>query len=522
MDWTDPLTLGLTLGSILLGLIAGVLLQKFVFEKQFQSKEKKILDKLAKDKRTLKIKQKEFESDIRNDLRRSRNNWDKEKKKSKSHIMTQLNQAFATDKESTRKNRYFDSQITELQKKIDQTSLKLKESAQYREEKAAAIQQIEAQKQESSVSLEEAKSTLQSKLEKTIEKEMGQTIETEFNRVQEELTDQYRLNLAQEIKTQAKNFVTENAILSISLSDDKMKGQIIGREGRNIRSFETITGTNIIIDETPSTILISGFDPIRKEIAKETIEQLLKEGKINPQKIEEVYLSNKNKVINNLKEKGFQAAKRLELKNFHPEVLRLIGKLSYHTYQGKTNLLQHIEDTVLLADSLSKDLEENPIIPKRAIFIHQLGRSLAHQVPGNIHQLTLKLAKKYNESEDIFKCLNQYQDWTQARTPYALITALSIEIANAKPGSLTETLKNYLLRQSEIETLLKEEKGIKKCYAYITGHHTRVWAASSETSEEAGFQISREFCHRVKEKTPLKGITTVVISFANKNFQYSL
>ncbi len=516
MDWTNPLTLTLTAGSAVAGLIIGVLIQKLVLEKRFQSKEKTILEKLEKDKRTLKNKQKEFELEFREELRRARGNWEKERKKSKTHILDQINNSQLQDKELIRKNRYFDSQITELEKKIQKTSSLIQETIAFCETK-------KPQEMPHSFTPEEARTALQEKLKNTIQKETEQAVQSQLEQLEQEIKKEHESRLANEIKAQAQNFVRENAVITLTLADDKLKGQIIGREGRNIRTFESITGTNIIIDETPSTIQLSSFDTLKKEVAKLSIEQLLKEGKINPQRIEEVYQESKNKILLALKEKGLESAKQLGIQNIHPQLLRLIGKLSYHTYLGKINLLQHIEDTVRLAESLAKDLKEDPTLPKRAIFLHQIGRALDHHHPKNVLALTLAQAKEHGESESLLRALSQHQDWRLATDPFSLITALSIETADLRPGSLTETLKNYLLRQEEIEKIFAAEEKLSKCYAFLTEHHTRVWMAiAKEADELGGHQKTRDFCYRVKEKVSLKGGISVVVACLNKNLHYSL
>ena len=523
MDWTSPLMLTLAASMSGAGLISGIFIQKLIFEKRFQSKEKTILDKLDKDKRDLKNKQKEFETEFREELRRARGNWEKERKKSKTHILDQINKSQFLDKELIRKNHYFDSQITELEKKMERTSSLIQESIAFCEIKKSQLENKQHEEAPRSLTPEEAKAVLQEKLKNTIQKETEKAVETQLNQLEQEIKKEHDSRLANEIKAQAQNFVRENAVITLSLADDKMKGQIIGREGRNIRSFESITGTNIIIDETPATIQISSFDTLKKEIAKLSIEQLLKEGKINPQRIEEVYQESKNKILLALKEKGWESAKQLGIQNVHPQLLRLIGKLGYHTYLGKINLLQHIEDTVRLAESLAKDLKEDPTLPKRAVFLHQLGRALDHHHAKNVLALTLAQAKEHSESEPLLRCILQHQDWRLATDPFSLITALSIETANLRPGSLTETLKNYLLRQEEIEKIFTAEEKLSKCYAFLTEHHTRVWMAiAKEANELGGHQRTRDFCYLIKEKVPLRGTISVVVSSLNKNLHYSL
>ncbi len=522
MDWINnnsTLIWSAIVGSI--GLVIGILCQKYVLEKRFNSKEKKIHDKLDKDKRNLKHKQKDVENEIRNDLRRNRGNWDKEKKKSKANILAQINQLQTQDKELFRKNKYFDSQINELEEKLKQTSQSIEKNQTEREEKNTFLQSKEGENS-NSFSSEEAKAELEKRIETSLKKESEELIENKVNQLDSQLQNQYLTDLTQIIKSQAKTFATENTVFTLSLPDDKLKGQVIGREGRNIRSFEAITGTSIIVDETPSTILISGFDPIKKEVAKQTVEQLLQEGKINPQRIEDVFKEKKSKVNSSLREKGLQAAKALQIQSLHPEILKRTGKLAYQTYLGKTNLLDHLQDIAKLAESIAKDLKEDAEIPKRAAYLHLLGRTLDQKHIGSAQQLTLDLVKKCGESERVIRCLSQQEDWTKATDPAALILALSIETANARPGSLTETLKNYLLRQTEIEALLTEEPSVRKCYAFLTQHHTRIWVQVDNNATDMDYVKIRELCHKVKEKTTLKGAISVVFSSKNQHKHYRM
>lgn len=522
MEWTDTLLITFIIGSVLLGGTAGFLIQIFVFEKNPQSKERLTLDRIEKEKRILRSKQKEIENLIRNDSRRARSNWDKEKKKNKSELLAQLNKIQAQEKEINRKSRFYDSQIRELESHLRQTQETIQKTKAESEQLSDKIEKNKASAPEyANLSQEQAKQILLERIQPSLKSESGNAIYNKFMAAKNRIKEEKLKWLTQNITQQAQALAQERTVLTVHLPDDKMKGSIIGREGRNIRALEAATGMNVLIDESPATILISGFDHFKKRVAQVTIEKLLAEGKITPQRIEEVQAESEQTVLKELRETGIKTVKEAGVQGLHPELLPMLGKLKYH-FTGQINLLEHSIESARLAEELAKDLGINPQLCKKAALLHDIGRTMDKEVPGPHTELSAGLLKKYGEQQPLIQAVREHLNWEDATQLPSLIVALAVETTLLRPGVPTESAKNYLLRLSEIEKTIQDREEIKNCAAYLCGSQTRIWAQSHPVTEGDAGLIVRELCHQFKENAALNGNVTVVLSAPSGNYFYQL
>jgi len=510
------------LGSILTGIFLGVFIQVFFVEKRAYSRESKIMSRIEKERRILRGKQKELENQIRIDSRRTRSNWDREKKKTRQNVLAQINQNQAQDKDILRQSRFIDSQIRELEKKnlitqknIEKADESQKAYVERREETRNGLVQI------ANYSPERARELLLKSVQSECQTESNQIIQTQHEASKEKIKEESARILAHSIRNNVKEFANESVLTPVTLPDDKMKGQIIGREGRNIRAFEAATGINIIIDESPATIMLSGFDTYRKEIARLAIQNLLGNGKINPARIEEVIKEVQTKFNGELKEIGAKASKEMGFFGIHQEILKLLGKLHYLTFSGK-NLLEQSKICSQFAESLCRDLQIDPAIPKRVAWLHDIGRALEKELEGDTSNLGADIARQYGESPDVVLAIRRQGNWENAPTPVILIVALVVEITTLRPGTETENLKNYLQRLPDVEKEVLENPLFTIAFAFQTVHDLRLWVKAPECEESEIPQLARELCLKIKASNPFQGICSVVLSTKISNFSYHL
>ena len=412
-----------------------------------------------------------------------------------------------------------------LDRKSDQ--LDTREEAQERRSRALDTKEQELAQQEAQG--ERVRSELRSRLESTA----GLTSEEARNRLVEDLQDEARAEAANSLRAikeeaqrtaerEAKRIVSmaiqrmaadETAQLTVSvvlLPSDEMKGRIIGREGRNIRAFEQATGIDVIIDDTPEAVVLSGYNPIRREVARIALESLIEDGRIHPGRIEEVVKKSEKAVEREMQEAAEEALYSLSLHNVHPEIVKVLGRLKFRTSYGQ-NQLQHAKEVAVLAGSMASEMGLDAQMAKRAGLLHDVGKGMTHEQEGTHVELGYRLCKRFKEPDLVLNCIKAHHDEEPHRYPESWLVTAADAISGSRPGARREMFEGYVKRLEKLEELATEHPGVERCFAIQAGRELRVMVQPERVSDEAMAQISTAVARKIENELQYPGQIKVVV-----------
>ena len=496
---------------ILVGLSFGVIIM-LIINKLKLVKSQKNADKLIENakKEAEKIKRDNV-LDIKEETYKLKQEAENEIKEKKKEI-TELNELIQSREKSLNKR---DEMIQEREKTLDQKDKDLLVRQKEIQEKDAKMEsvlkeQVELLEKISGYSKEKAKELIMKRVEEDISKEITVFIKEKENEAKLEADRKAKEYLVSSMQRYANDVTNEQTVSTIELPTDEMKGRIIGREGRNIRTIEAITGVDLIIDDTPEVIVLSSFDPLRREIAKTTLEALIKDGRIHPARIEELYdkVCEDYKTI--IKEKGEEALFELNLTKIAPEIVELLGKLHFRTSYGQ-NALKHSIEVGHLAGILASELGENVALAKRAGLLHDLGKAIDFEVEGSHVELGAEIAKKYGEDNIVINAIESHHDDKPKLSIIAELVQIADALSAARPGARNDSLENYIKRLEELEEIGNEFPGVEKTYAMQAGRELRVIVKPDEIDDLTSYKMARDIKEKIEEKLQYPGTIKVVV-----------
>ena len=491
------IVIGLVVGAAV-GIVIGNLLRKRFAEKEIGSAEaeaKKIVSEGEKQAETLK---KEALLEAKEDILRQRNEADREIKDRRSEV-TRM------ERRLTQKEETLDKKTEQLEKKSEQLDKSIHENELEREEIEKVLKQhLKTLEDISGISVDQARAQLFERVESETKYELAQRmieLEEEFK---EEAESKARNIISLAIQRTAADQVVESTISVVSLPSEEMKGRIIGREGRNIQKLETLTGVELIIDDTPEAITLSGFDPVRREIARLSLEKLIADGRIHPARIEEMVDKATHEVEAAIKQAGERATFEVGVHGINSELVRLLGRLRYRQSYGQ-NVLKHSVEVAFLAGIMADELGVDSTLARRAGLLHDIGKAFPHDVEGSHVEIGVTAAKKYKESREVVHAIEAHHNDVDPQTIEAILVQAADAISAARPGARREDLENYIKRLEKLEEIAVSFPGVEKAYAIQAGREIRVMVKPEEVNDEGMKLIARDMANKIKNEVKYPG-----------------
>ena len=496
------------------GFALGVKWRKQVAEKEISSAEEEAKRIINESIKSAESKKREALVEAKEEILKARNDFERDQKERRADLQKQ-------ERRLQQKEETLDRKTENIEKKEEVLQTKLAELEEAREEVSTIKKtQMEVLERLSGFTAEEAKAYLINQLEAEVTHESAMKIREIEAQFKEEADAKAKEILSLAIQRCAADHVAEATVSVVPLPNDEMKGRIIGREGRNIRTLETMTGVDLIIDDTPEAITVSCFDPVRREIARIALEKLIQDGRIHPARIEEMVEKAKREVDATIKAEGERAVFETNVHGLHPELVKLLGRMKYRTSYGQ-NVLNHSIEVSHLAGLLAAEIGADVTQAKRAGLLHDLGKSIDHEVEGSHVQIGVELARKYKENEDVVHAIEAHHNDVEPRTIVACLVQAADAVSAARPGARRENLENYIKRLEKLEEVTSSFPGVEKSFAIQAGREVRIMVAPEKVSEDQMVLLARDIAKKIEEELEYPGQIKVNMIRETKVVEYA-
>ncbi|NMA64206.1 MAG: ribonuclease Y [Syntrophomonadaceae bacterium] len=490
--------------ALVVGIAAGYLLRRSIAESKLGAAEeeaRKLLDEAIKQAET---KRKEVLVEAKDEVYRIRQEAERDNRERRREL-DRMERRLIQKEESLDKKldniEQKDQVIREKETMVEKTQEDLK---------LILTQQLKEMERISGMSSEQARELLLHNVEQQIRAEAAALIREIEAEAKEEADKRAREIVTLAVQRCAADVAAETTVSVVSLPNDEMKGRIIGREGRNIRTFETLTGVDLIIDDTPEAVILSSFDPVRREIARVALEKLIIDGRIHPARIEEMVEKASKDIEQEIREVGEQAAFEVGVHGLHPEMIKLLGRLKYRTSYGQ-NVLKHSVEVAYLAGVMAAELEVDAVAARRAGLIHDIGKAVDHEVTGSHIEIGVELAKRYREKDEIQHAIAAHHGDIEPLSIEAVLIQAADAISAARPGARRETLETYIKRLEKLENVVTEFQGVERAYAIQAGREVRIMVKPEEIDDPSAINLSREIARKVEQELDYPGQIKVVV-----------
>lgn len=511
--------------SALLGLIVGALVGYKYLKTVNDSKvtgakqtSALILDEAKREAEALK---KEALLEAKDEAHQLRNEAESDIRERRMELQKQENRLLQREENLDRKDDALNKREIGLERKEDA----LTERQQHIERKESKVDELVDKQQSeleriSTLTREEARTVILQEVENELATDIAVMTKESETRAKEEADKKSREILSLALQRFAADHVAETTVSVVNLPNDEMKGRIIGREGRNIRTLETLTGIDLIIDDTPEAVILSGFDPIRRETARLALEKLVQDGRIHPARIEEMVEKSRREVDEQIREIGEQTTFDVGVHNLHPDLIKILGRLRYRTSYGQ-NVLKHSTEVAVLAGLLAAELGEDVTLARRAGLLHDIGKAIDHEVEGSHVEIGVELATKYKEHPVVINSIASHHGDTEATSVIAVLVAAADALSAARPGARSETLENYIRRLEKLEEISESYDGVEKSFAIQAGREIRIMVRPDQIDDITAHRLARDIRKRIEEELDYPGHIKVTVIRETRAVEYA-
>ena len=484
--------------SIAIGIVVGMTIRKKIAESKIGSAEqeaKRVID-LAKVEAENMKKEEIFKA--KEEIMNSRKELDQEIKERRSEVQKQESRMIQKEENLDRRSENLEKKERDLEQEYQSLEGQKEETSKIYEKQVEELQRI------ASLSKDEAREYLLNEMEKEITTEKAKLIRELNQKAKEDANKNAKEIISYAVQKCAADHTSETTVSIVSLPSDEMKGRIIGREGRNIKALETLTGIDLIIDDTPEAVILSGFDPLRREVARIALEKLIDDGRIHPAKIEEMVEKAKEELNTIIKEEGERAALETGVNNLHPDIIRLLGKLKYRTSYGQ-NVLSHSIEVSNLARIMAEELGLDAKRARRAGLLHDIGKALDHDMEGTHVQIGVDILKKYKENPLIINAVEAHHGDVEPQTLEAVLVQAADAISASRPGARRETLEAYIKRLENLESIADSFDGVEKSFAIQAGREVRIIVKPDKITDDQMTVLARDVSKRIEDEMDYPG-----------------
>ena len=515
MEWYHYLIIVLAAAvGIIIGCAIGFAYRKKVAEREIGSAEAEATRLINEAIRNGENRKKEMLLEAKDEIHKSRTDLEKEVKDRRAELTKQ-------ERRLEQKEATLDKKTEAFERKEEELSRRLADAAKTQEAaEEAHKQQLTTLEKISGLTQEEAKQFLLRSVEEDVRHDAAMKIKEIEQQLKDEAEEKAREIIATAIQRCAADHAAETTVSVVPLPNDEMKGRIIGREGRNIRTLETVTGVDLIIDDTPEAITVSSFDPVRREIARLALEKLIADGRIHPTRIEDMVEKARKEVDRTIREEGERACYETGVHNLNPELVKILGRQKYRTSYGQ-NVLNHSIEVAHIAGLMAAELGVDVALAKRAGLLHDLGKSIDHEVEGSHVQLGADLARKFKENPVVINAIEAHHGDVEPKTVIAVLVQAADAVSAARPGARRENVENYIRRLEKLEELTGSYPGVDKAYAIQAGREVRIMVKPEIVSEDNMILLARDVAKKIESELEYPGQIKVNVIRETKAVEYA-
>ncbi len=517
----EPIAIISSLLGLIVGAVVGFFIRKSIAEAKITGAKNAAEQILEDAKREAEALKKEALLEAKDEIHKLRSEAEREVRERRNELQKQENRLLQKEENLDRKDETLDKREVQLERKEDSLNQRQQhiEEMESKVDEMVRLQQVELERI-SSLSREEAKSIILERMEQELAHDTAIMIKESEYRAKEESDKKAKDILSLAIQRCAADHVAETTVSVVNLPNDEMKGRIIGREGRNIRTLETLTGIDLIIDDTPEAVILSGFDPIRRETARLALDKLVQDGRIHPARIEEMVDKARREVDEHIREIGEQTTFEVGVHGLHPDLIKILGRLKFRTSYGQ-NVLKHSIEVAQLSGLLAAELGEDETLARRAGLLHDIGKAIDHEVEGSHVEIGVELATKYKEHPVVINSIASHHGDTEATSIIAVLVAAADALSAARPGARSETLENYIRRLEKLEEISESFDGVEKSFAIQAGREIRIMVKPDQIDDLESHRLARDIRKRIEEELDYPGHIKVTVIRETRAVEYA-